>query len=489
MSQAANKFLGKQHDIWVDGSWVKSSSGEFIDVIDPSTGDVISAISDASAEDLDSCVSSARAAFENPEWRDMKPSVRASLIHKFASLIEENAEELAYLETLDNGKPITMSQTVDVPATVGAFRYYAGWADKIHGTTHNISMPGEYHTYTLLEPVGVVGLIIPWNYPLVMAAMKLGPALAAGCTCVLKPAEDTSITALRLGELAKEAGFPDGVLNVITGFGKGVGAAIASHPGIDKVAFTGSTQTGKVIAAAATGNLKKVTLELGGKAPNIILPDADLEKAIPGSAMGIFFNSGQVCTAASRLYVHDDVYDQVVEGIAEFSKTIKMGSALDPESFLGPLVSARQKERVMNYINIGREEGGEIVAGGESVGDKGFFVSPTVIGNTTNDMRVVREEIFGPVLVAQRFSDIDEVAAMANDTDYGLSAVIWTKMLAEGHKLARKIRAGNISINVGSSADWDLPIGGFKQSGWGRENGIDGLKNYLDTKAVVASLD
>ncbi|MFA3791216.1 aldehyde dehydrogenase family protein [Aliiglaciecola sp. SL4] len=489
MSQAAKTFLDKKHGIWVNGCWVNSSSGDFIDVIDPSTGDVISAISNASAEDLDSCVASARAAFENSAWRDMKPAVRASIINKFAELIEQNAEELAYLETLDGGKPISLSKSVDIPATAGAFRYYAGWADKIHGTTHNISMPGEYHTYTLLEPVGVVGLVIPWNFPLVMAAMKLGPALAAGCTCILKPAEDTSITALRLGELAKIAGFPDGVLNVITGYGQSIGAGIASHPGIDKVAFTGSTQTGKIIASAATGNLKKVTLELGGKAPNIILPDANLEKAIAGSAMGIFFNSGQVCTAASRLYVHDDVYDQVVEGIAEFSRNIKVGPGLDPEALLGPLISAKQQARVLNYIEKGREEGGEIVAGGNRIGDKGFFVSPTVIGNTTNDMTVVREEIFGPVLVAQRFSEIDEVVTMANDSDYGLSAVIWTNMLGEAHKLARRIRAGNISINAGSSADWDLPIGGFKQSGWGRENGLEGLMNYLDTKAVVTSLD
>lgn len=489
MSQTAISFLDRKHKLWINGEWMPSLSGNFIGVVDPANGNVISEISDASQEDLDTCVSAARDAFERAEWRDMKPAIRASLIHKLADLIEQNAEELAYLETMDNGKPLTLSQSVDVPAAVGAFRYYAGWADKIHGTTHNISMPGEYHTYTLLEPVGVVGLIVPWNFPLVMAAMKLGPALAAGCTCVLKPAEDTSMTALRLGELATEAGFPDGVLNVITGYGHNVGAGIASHTGIDKVAFTGSTATGKAIVSAAAGNLKKVTLELGGKAPNIILPDADLNKAIPGSAMGIFFNSGQVCTAASRLYVHDDIYDQVVEGVAEFSKTIKIGAGLDPGSVLGPLVSAKQQERVMSYITKGRDEGGEILAGGNTIGDKGFFVEPTVIANTNNSMTVVREEIFGPVLAAQRFSEIDEVAAMANDTDYGLSAVIWTQKLAEGHKLAKRIRAGNVGINTAGSADWDLPIGGFKQSGWGRENGHEGLLNYLDTKAVVASLD
>ena len=489
MSQSATEFLKKQHQIWVNGGWVKASSKQFIDVVDPATGDVVSSISDANNADLDRCVDAARAAFENPNWCDIKPAERARLIHAFASALEENLDELAYLETIDNGKPLMFSQTVDVPASVGALRYYAGWADKIHGNTHNISMPGDYHAFTLKEPVGVVGLIVPWNFPLVMAAMKLGPALAAGCTCVLKPAEDTSLTALRIAELATQAGLPDGVLNVITGYGKGVGAAIASHPGIDKVAFTGSTQTGKAIAEAASGNLKKVTLELGGKAPNIILPDADLEKAIPGSAMGIFFNSGQVCTAASRLYVHESVYNDVVNGIVEFSKNLKVSSGFEEGTLLGPLISEKQMNRVLSYIEKGRAEGGEVLAGGNRIGDKGFFVEPTVIGNTNNSMTVVREEIFGPVLVVQKFSDVDEVIDLANDTEYGLSAVIWTQKLAEGHRIAKRIKAGNVGINVASSADWDLPIGGMKQSGWGRENGEEGLMNYLQTKAVVASLD
>lgn len=489
MSQAATKFMERQHQLWINGEWTASRSQKFIDVIDPATGKVISSISDATTEDLDDCVAAARTAFESAAWRDMKPAMRAAIMHKFANLMDENLEELAYLETLDNGKPLMMSKAVDVPASAGAIRYFAGWADKINGTTHNINMPGEYHAFTLREPVGVVGLIVPWNFPLVMAAMKLGPALAAGCTCILKPAEDTSLTALRLGELAKEAGLPDGVLNILTGYGANVGAAIASHPGIDKVAFTGSTQTGKAIAVAAAANLKKVTLELGGKAPNIILPDANLDKAIPGSAMGIFFNSGQVCTAASRLYVHDDIYDQVVEGIAAFSKTLKIGPGIEADTALGPLVSRKQQERVLGYIAKGKAEGGEIYTGGESWGSEGFFVAPTVIGCNSNSMTVVQEEIFGPVLVAQRFRELEEVVAMANDTEYGLSAVIWTNTISDGHRLAKRLRAGNVGINVASSADWDLPIGGFKQSGWGRENGFEGLLNYLETKAVVASLD
>ena len=489
MSQAAQHFIKRQHKLWINGEWVSASSGRFIDVVDPANGQVISAISDANVQDLDTCVSAARQAFESAEWRDMKPAARVQLIHSFANLLEQNLEQLAYLETLDNGKPLSLCQAVDIPASAGAFRYFAGWADKINGATHTLSMPGEYHSYTLREPVGVVGLIVPWNFPLVMAAMKLAPALAAGCTCILKPAEDTSLTALRLGELAKEAGFPDGVLNVITGYGRNIGAAIAAHPGIDKVAFTGSTQTGKSIAVAATANLKKVTLELGGKAPNIILPDADLDKAIAGSAMGIFFNSGQVCTAASRLYVHDDIYDQVVAGVAEFSRTLTVGPGVNPDTRLGPLVSARQQQRVLGYIDKGREEGGDIIVGGNSIGSEGYFVEPTVIACPNNAMTVVQEEIFGPVLVAQRFRELDEVVAMANDTEYGLSAVIWTNSMADGHRLARRIRAGNVGINVASSADWDLPIGGFKQSGWGRENGHEGLLNYLETKAVVAALD
>lgn len=489
MSEAAINFLNKQHQLWINGRWVAAVSNQYIDVVDPSTGKVVSSISDADQDDLDNCVAAARAAFENPEWSEMKPAERARLIQNFANAIEENLEELAYLETVDNGKPFALSKTVDIPASVGVLRYYAGWADKIHGNTHNISMPGEYHSFTLREPVGVVGLIVPWNFPLVMAAMKLGPALAAGCTCVLKPAEDTSLTALRIGELATQAGLPDGVLNVITGYGRAVGAGIASHTGIDKVAFTGSTETGKAIASAASGNLKKVTLELGGKAPNIILPDADLAKAIPGSAMGIFFNSGQVCTAASRLYVHEDVYDEVVEGIVEFSKNLKVGPGFEEGALMGPLISEKQLNRVLSYIEKGRSEGGEVLAGGDRIGETGFFVEPTVIGNTNNSMTVVREEIFGPVLVIQKFTDVDEVVKLANDTEYGLSAVIWTQKLVDGHRLAKRIKAGNVGINTAASADWDLPIGGMKQSGWGRENGEEGLMNYLQTKAVVASLD
>jgi len=489
MNQVAESFLKKEHQLWINGEWVASNSNKFIDVINPCTGDVISRISDADDKDLNSCVSAARAAFEAGAWHAMKPDKRVRVIAKLADLIEDNSDELAYLEALDNGKPLSMTQSSDIPAAFGAIRYYAGWADKINGTSNSISMPGDYHTYTLREPVGVVGLIVPWNFPLVMAAMKLGPALAAGCTCILKPAEDTSMTALRLGELALDAGIPNGVLNILTGYGRTIGAAMAVHSGIDKVAFTGSTLTGKAIARAACGNLKKVTLELGGKAPNIILPDANLEKAIPGSAMGAFFNSGQVCTSSSRLYVHEYVYDQVIEGIVEVANSLTLGDSMDPNSFLGPLISAKQMEKVLEYIEKGIAEGGKIVAGGKRLGNKGFFIQPTVIIETNNDMTIVKEEIFGPVLAVQKFSDVDDVVKLANDSDYGLSAVIWTQNLSLAHSLAKRIKVGNVGINTAGSADWNLPIGGFKQSGWGRENGEEGLMNYLQTKAVVVSLD
>ena len=437
---------------------------------------------------MDDAVSAARAAFESGEWRDMKPSARARLIYKYADLIEAHADELAMLESLDGGKPIALAKPVDVMASVGAFRYYAGWADKINGTTNSINMEGEHHAYTLKEPVGVAALIVPWNYPLVMAAMKLAPALAAGCTCVLKPAEDTPITALRLAELAMEAGFPAGVFNVVTGLGHTAGQMLAEHPGVDKVAFTGSTATGKKIVQAAAGNLKKVTLELGGKSPNIIFPDANLEKAIPASAMSIFFNTGQTCTAASRLFAHADVYDQVIAGVSEVAKSLKVGPVLDMENILGPVVSKRQLERVQNYIKAGIDEGGDVICGGNRIGEEGYFIAPTVIGNVKPDMTVVREEIFGPVLVVQKFTDTVEVIASANDSDYGLSSAVWTQNISTAHYVAARLRTGQVGVNVGAVADWDLPIGGYKQSGWGRENGFDGLSNYLQTKAVAVAI-
>jgi phenylacetaldehyde dehydrogenase len=349
-------------------------------------------------------------------------------------------------------------------------------------------MPGEHHVYTLKEPIGVAALIVPWNYPLVMAAMKLGPCLAAGCTAVLKPAEDTSLSALRLGELCQEAGLPEGVLNIVTGFGHTVGSALVNHKGIDKIAFTGSTATGRIIAHAAAEGLKKVSLELGGKSPNIIMPDADLEAAIPASALGIFYNSGQTCTAPSRLYVHEDVYEEVVNGIAAFGKSMKIGPGLDEESQIGPLVSQKQFDRVMGYIEQGVSAGAEIVSGGVRHGNSGFFLEPTVIGKTTNAMSVVREEIFGPVVVTQSFRSEEEVVALANDSDYGLAGYVWTRDVTTAHTMAKKLKAGIIGLNTAMGADWDVPLGGYKQSGIGRENGRDGLELYLTTKSVFTQL-
>lgn len=470
----------------IGGDWVQSEAT--LPVVDPANGDEISIISDAAHSDVDAAVAAARAGFESDAWQGMNPRDRMRLLRRIADLIEANAEELAYLETLDNGKPFAIAQPVDVMASAGAFNYFAGWADKIQGSTHSISMPGEHHAFTLREPVGVAALIVPWNYPLVMAAMKLAPALAAGCACILKPAEDTSLSAIRLGELMIEAGVPPGVVNIVTGLGRSAGAALAAHDGVDKVAFTGSTATGKAIVEAAAGNLKKVTLELGGKSPNIIMDDANLEAAIPAAAMAVFFNSGQTCTAVTRLYVHEKVYDRVVEGVAEVAKNVKVGPGFEPDAVVGPLVSERQLARVQGYVDTGRAEGGEVVAGGGRIGDRGYFFQPTLIAATSNDMTIVKEEIFGPVIAAQKFSDVDEVIALANDTEYGLSSSVWTQDVSTAHRIAKRLRTGQVGINTAAVADWDLPIGGYKQSGWGRENGFDAVANYLQTKAVAIAI-
>ncbi len=487
LASEAKSFIAKDQKLLIGGQWQDAGSDALIDVINPADGTRISGIGDASTGDVDNAVAAARHAFENGPWPEMKPGERSRLINQIADKMETHAEELAQLETLDNGKPINFARG-DVFASIGAMRYYAGWADKIHGSTHNINMPGDHHVYTIKEPVGVVALIVPWNYPLVMAAMKLGPALAAGCTVILKPAEDTSLSALRVGELMLEAGLPEGVLNIVTGYGHSVGAALINHPGIDKIAFTGSTATGKIIAHAAAEGLKKVSLELGGKSPNIIMPDADLEKAIPASAMGIFYNSGQTCTAPSRLYVHEDVKDEVIKGIAEVGKSLKIAPGLDEESMMGPLVSAKQFERVTSYIEAGQKEGAEITSGGVQHGDSGYFLEPTVIDQTNNNMKIVKEEIFGPVLVAQSFKTEEEALSLANDTEYGLAGAVWTQDISTGHRMARKIKAGILGVNTAMGADWDVPLGGYKQSGIGRENGREGLELYLNTKSIFVTL-
>ena len=487
LSPAVKSFLAADKHLLIGKDWTAASSDAAIGVINPSNGERIAEIQDAAEQDVDRAVKAARTAFESGPWPEMKPGARSRLIYQIADAMEARAEDLAQLETLDNGKPINLARG-DVFASVGAMRYYAGWADKIHGTTHNVNMPGDMHVYTVKEPVGVVALVVPWNYPLVMAAMKLGPCLAAGCTAVLKPAEDTSLSALLLGQIMLDAGLPEGVVNIVTGYGHTVGSALINHPDVNKIAFTGSTATGKIIAHAAADGLKKVSLELGGKSPNIIMPDANLEVAIPASAMGIFYNSGQTCTAPSRLYVHEDIAEEVIAGVVAVGKGMKLGDGMDEESQMGPLVSAKQFDRVSGYIADGEKNGAQIRSGGKQHGTSGYFMEPTVIADTNNSMKIVREEIFGPVLVTQTFKTEEEALALANDSDFGLAGCVWTQNLGTAHRIARKIKAGIIGINTPMGADWDVPLGGYKQSGIGRENGQEGLELYLQTKSIFAVL-
>jgi phenylacetaldehyde dehydrogenase len=421
----------------------------------------------------------------------MTASDRGRLIWKIGDLILDHADELAQLESMDNGKPYAVAKVADIPLAADLFHYMAGWATKIEGNTINISVPtapgANFHSYTLREPVGVVGQIIPWNFPLLMAAWKLGPALATGNCVILKPAEQTPLSALRLAELIQEAGVPDGVVNVVPGYGETAGARLAAHPGVDKVAFTGSTEVGRLIVQAAAGNLKKVSLELGGKSPNIVFDDAD-PAAVAGAANAIFFNHGQCCVAGSRLFVHRSRFDEVIEGVVDIAKSIKLGRGMDAATEMGPLVSEEQLTRVTGYLDAGRDEGATTVVGGARYGDRGYFVEPAVLTNTNSTMKVVREEIFGPVVVAEPFSDLDEIAAQANDTDYGLGAGIWTKDISKAHALAKKIRAGTVWINCYNVFDSALPFGGYKQSGWGREMGHEVLNNYTEVKAVTTQL-
>jgi phenylacetaldehyde dehydrogenase len=484
-------FITERRKMLINGKWIEAASGKTFPTYNPATGDVLANVAEGDKADIDAAVKAARAAFEGP-WRRMTAAQRGKLIWKLGDLIDQHLEEFAELESLDNGKPLTVARAADVPLAAELFRYMAGWATKIEGNTIPLSVPytpgARYHAYTVREPIGVVGQIIPWNFPLLMAAWKLGPALATGCCVVLKPAEQTPLSALRLGELIQEAGFPDGVVNIVPGYGETAGAALAAHPDVDKIAFTGSTEVGKLIVHAAAGNLKKVTLELGGKSPNIIMADADLDVAIPGAASAIFFNQGQCCCAGSRLYVDEKIYDKVVEGVSAHASKIRVGNGFDPGTQLGPLVSEEQLNRVCGYLDSGFSEGAKATAGGRRVGEKGYFVQPTVLVNTTENMKVVQEEIFGPVVTATPYKDLAELMPKANDTVYGLAAGIWTSNISKAHTIASEMRAGTVWINCYNIFDAALPFGGYKQSGWGREMGHEALELYTETKAICARI-
>ncbi|HHH9268726.1 TPA: aldehyde dehydrogenase family protein [Pseudomonas aeruginosa] len=482
-------FLGRPGQLLIDGDFVEAASGKRLEVINPANEKIIATVAEADAVDTDRAVQAARRAFDGL-WSCTSAAERGRLMWKLADLVEQHAEEFAQLDSLDNGKPVVAARNGDVPIAVSVFRYYAGWSTKISGQTNAISWPGDWLGYTLREPIGVVGQIIPWNFPLVSAAWKIAPALATGNTVVLKSAEQTPLSAILLGQLILEAGFPPGVVNIITGLGENVGAALAAHPSVDKISFTGSTTVGRLILQAAAGNLKKVSLELGGKSPVVVFDDADLELTIPGVAQAIFANQGEVCTAGSRLYVHECVYDRVVEGVAKIARDIRLGDGLDETTEMGPLVSRQQLDRVAGYVGIGQAEGAELVVGGARIGDRGFFMQPTVFASGNRSMRIVQEEIFGPVVCAMPFKDgdVDAVVQEANDSPYGLAASVWTQNLGLAHKVARRFHAGSVWINCHTVIDPAQPFGGYKQSGWGRELGEEALHSYTEVKAITAKL-
>ena len=472
----------------INNEWVDSRSGKKFSTINPATGDEICQVAEADSADVERAVRAARAAFgSKAPWRRMAAAERGKLLNKLADLIEKNADELARLESLDNGKPWAVARAADLPLTIACYRYYAGWADKVQGKT--IPIQGDYFCYTRHEPVGVVGQIIPWNFPLLMQAWKLGPALATGNTVVMKPAEQTPLTALRVGELILEAGFPPGVVNILPGYGPTAGAAIAEHMDVDKVAFTGSTEVGHIIMqAAARTNLKRVTLELGGKSPNIVFADADMDAAVEGAHFALFFNQGQCCCAGSRTYVDEKCYDEFVEKSVARAKKRSVGDPLDPKTEQGPQVDADQFSKVMGYIESGRSEGANLMCGGERAGDKGFFVKPTVFADVKDNMKIAQEEIFGPVMSILKFKDIDDVVERSNQTTYGLAAAVWTRDIGKAHAIANGVRAGTVWVNCYDVFDAAAPFGGFKQSGIGRELGEYGLQQYTEIKTVTVKL-
>lgn len=492
LGNPSRSFLGAAHQHFIGGKFVDGTSGDQIAIVDPTSGVAIGRVPAGTAADIDRAVAAARRAFDAGPWRKMRGADREKLMLRLADLLEANATEFAEIESVNSGRILAATRAFDVDLSVSYLRYMAGWATKIHGQTIETSVPyvpgGNFFGMTLREPIGVVGAITPWNVPLGQALWKVAPALATGCTLVLKPAEQTPLTALRFAALIAQAGIPEGVINIVTGYGESAGAALVAHPGVDKISFTGSTQVGRVIGEAAARNMKHFTLELGGKSPMVVLDDADLDVAIPGTAMGIFANHGQNCCAGSRLFVHEALFDRVVSGIAQVAESIRLGPALAPDTQMGPLVSTTQQSRVLGYIHSGQEQGAKIIVGGDSLPGPGAYVRPTVLADVRPDMRVVQEEIFGPVLTVARFSDLNDVIKRANDSQFGLGASVWTRDLNKAHWFIKNFRSGTVWVNTHGVLDLAVPFGGIKNSGIGHELGEEAIRHHTHLKSAIISL-